>query len=68
MQSAPIFLTVIFLLYHLQKLKNLKSKADKPAKEKKDPKPRAKKSTQNVTISTEPQVLKMHIRNKKHFH
>ena len=37
-----------------------KPKADKPAKEKKEPKQRgAKKSTQNVTISTEPQVLKM---------
>ena len=36
-----------------------KSKADKPAKEKKEPKPRAKKCTQNVSISTDPQILKM---------
>ena len=37
-----------------------KPKADKPAKEKKEPKQRgAKKSTQNVSISTDPQVLKM---------
>ena len=37
-----------------------KPKADKPPKEKKEPKPRvAKKITQKVQISTEPQVLKM---------
>ena len=34
-------------------------KADKQAKEKKEPKPRAKKCTQNVSISTDPQILKM---------
>ena len=34
-------------------------KADKLPKEKKEPKPRAKKCTQNVSISTDPQILKM---------
>ena len=39
--------------------KTPKPKADKPAKEKKEPKHRAKKCTQNVSISTDPQILKM---------
>ena len=55
-----IFSSYISLIPPPKAKRTPKPKADKPPKEKKEPKPRAaKKITQKVQISTEPQVLKM---------